>query len=708
MERMNRLMSLFSRLNVRIFLLSLWMLFLELFLIRWISTEIRVFAYVSNLVLLACFIGIGLGCYFAERKANLLFTFGFIAGLVLAGRSSPFLRITDFLSGFTDSGIWFTKGAGNDVVSVVTGVLLTISMFAMITGAFVPIGQLLGAMFNEHKKTILAYSVNIAGNLAGIWLFSFLSLAFTPPWVWLLISTLLGLLFVPRTGRDILISACLSVFALVLILVPMEDNPLVIWTPYQKLTMKEKKIGGILHGYDVGVNNVRYMRLLPVAGSFYFAHYRNVQQFESAIIFNQYELPYILKGGADDVLIVGSGGGNDVSGALLQGAKSVDAVEIDPGIYQLGYFFHPEKPYQDKRVNIFIDDARSFFKKTERRYDVVSFGLLDSHATSSQYNNIRMDHYVYTLESLREAKRLLKPDGLMVVVFDAKQEWLSSRIYLSLTEVFGREPLAFLVGDPALPYLGGTMYVAASNPKAILENIGRDRKLQEYVLENKVGSGIQEVRLTTDDWPYLYLEKASIPAMYLCVILSLLIVFIAGAKALFLRTASVNMHFFFLGAAFMLLEFQNISKSALLFGSTWIVNAYMITAILILILVANLVAYRLNSANIRPFYYLLLASVVAIFLIPLDRLNIPNHFLKATLIALFLNIPIFFAGIVFINSFARFEQKNLALGSNLLGAALGGLMESVSFVVGIKALLVLVFVFYALSYVFGKRGQVFK
>src|SRR6266852_8879121 len=47
-------------------------LYLELLLIRWISSEIRIFAYFKNFVLIACFLGFGLGCHLSRRRANLL------------------------------------------------------------------------------------------------------------------------------------------------------------------------------------------------------------------------------------------------------------------------------------------------------------------------------------------------------------------------------------------------------------------------------------------------------------------------------------------------------------------------------------------------------------------------------------------------------------------------------------------------------------
>ena len=61
------------------------------------------------------------------------------------------------------------------------------------------------------------------------------------------------------------------------------------------------------------------------------------------------------------------------------------------------------------------------------------------------------------------------------------------------------------------------------------------------------------------------------------------------------------------------------------------------------------------------------------------------------------SLPMLFSGIVFIRSFAIAEEKNTALGANLVGAFVGALLQSVTFITGIKALLLIVAGFYFLS-----------
>ena len=59
------------RRDAEIFLVSTLILHLELMLIRWVGTEIRIFAYLGNLILVICFFGVGLGCYLSARPVVL-------------------------------------------------------------------------------------------------------------------------------------------------------------------------------------------------------------------------------------------------------------------------------------------------------------------------------------------------------------------------------------------------------------------------------------------------------------------------------------------------------------------------------------------------------------------------------------------------------------------------------------------------------------
>ena len=88
------------------------------------------------------------------------------------------------------------------------------------------------------------------------------------------------------------------------------------------------------------------------------------------------------------------------------------------------------------------DDARSFFATCKKRYDVISFGLLDSHTTTAM-TNARLDHYVYTQESISKAKSLLADGGILVLTFEAQKPFIADRMAKVLRNVFGEDPISF-------------------------------------------------------------------------------------------------------------------------------------------------------------------------------------------------------------------------------------------------------------------------
>ncbi|MFZ5802997.1 MAG: spermidine synthase [Candidatus Omnitrophota bacterium] len=685
--------------GLKLFAISVAMLFLEICLIRWISTEIRIFAYFSNLVLLACFLGIGVGCYYSAKPANLLITAGILLFFVFAVYSPALQNVTAALSHFSDSVIWDQKAMAGSFTPSVYGLTLTLFLFLLIMTAFVPLGQIFGKLMDEHTNIIAAYSVNIAGSLLGIWLFNACSFFFTPPWIWFSLVLFLLAFFLPRR-RYVVGGVLLTVTVIVIALSLSEKAPLTVWSPYQKLEIYPNTNRLLENGYVLKVNNTHYMSLSDLSEEFtkrYPAYYP-----ETMVRFNQYMIPYRLAASSENVLVVGSGGGNDVAAALRSGAAAIDAVEIDPGIIKLGRALHPEEPYRNERVRIFVDDARAFFKKSRDRYDVISFGLLDSHTLGSNYNNMRLDHYVYTAESFREVKRLLKEDGVLTVSFAANQPWIGDRLYRTLEETFGTPPLSFTAHykDLVGTVWGSVMFATGNDAGKIRERLEADPELARFIESTRIEYEGRET-VATDDWPYLYLQARRIPMLYLLVGVCILFLIFVTQQMLIDRSAGgLDLHFFFLGAAFLLLEFQNISKGALLWGSTWIANAYIISAILIIILLANALAHFRPGLSVRWLYGLLLGCVVVLYFFPLDALNRFGMFTKSVLSAVLLNLPIFFAGTIFILSLRRTPHKPVALGSNLIGAAVGGVLECLSFVLGIKALLLVVFLFYALSGLF--------
>jgi spermidine synthase len=416
----------------------------------------------------------------------------------------------------------------------------------------------------------------------------------------------------------------------------------------------------------------------------------------------QYDLPALFHPDPQSMLVVGAGAGNDVAGALRHQVDSVTAVEIDPVIISIGQRLHPEQPYASPNVHIVNDDARSFFATTTERYDVISFGLLDSHTTTAM-TNARLDHYVYTIESIAQAKKLLTENGVMVLSFEARKPYISERIRRALTDVFGHEPLVFRIPYSSYGW-GGVMFVTG-DMTTISNQLLENHRLDSYIKELQASYPVafaQEAKVTTDDWPYIYLETPQIPSLYYYLIGLMVFVFARSylkwrARRALSLTSSAFWHFFFLGAAFLLLEVQNISKASVVLGNTWQVNAVIVSGILLMALLANWIVHRFPRISLGVVYFLLVGSCLALYFIDLARFGFLPYPIKALIVAGLTSLPVLFSGIVFVRSFTVAPEKSNALGANLIGALVGALFQSITFIAGIKFLLLIVLAFYLLS-----------
>src|SRR5262249_43091285 len=166
-----------AQLTWSLFLISAAGLFLELLLIRWVSTEIRIFAYLQNTILVVCFLGLGMGCWDSRRpfalRSILLPLAVLVTLLAIPTTRAGLAEISSLLRGFSGLLIWDgPEGmALNPVGGALLGVILTLGLMILMWEIFVPVGRLLGRIMADHPNTIAAYSANVVGSLVGIWLF---------------------------------------------------------------------------------------------------------------------------------------------------------------------------------------------------------------------------------------------------------------------------------------------------------------------------------------------------------------------------------------------------------------------------------------------------------------------------------------------------------------------------------------------------------
>ena len=200
---------------------------------------------------------------------------------------------------------------------------------------------------------------------------------------------------------------------------------------------------------------------------------------------------------------------------------------------------------------------------------------------------------------------------------------------------------------------------------------------------------MQHASVTTDDWPYFYQHEPGLPLSVILVSVAVLATFGWFLRQVGDRGAHIQWHFFFLGAGFMLLEAQIVSRMALLFGTTWVVNSIVVAGLLLLIVLANLIYKLLPRLPLSWTYAFLFGTLAVLYLIPTQQLFFQSVVTRVTVATFALCLPVFFASLVFIHSFSRAAFQGSALGSNLFGALAGGLLESLSLWFGLKSLTIL-------------------
>jgi SAM-dependent methyltransferase len=712
---------------IRLFVVGFLVLFLELACIRWLASYVIFLQFFTNIVLIASFLGMSCGCLAARRRQEWLHYFPLIAlGTIVAAFATT--AAYHFWSGLAvDIGgqnapqeVFFgTEYRNPDVAKFVVPIEAIAGVFFVLVALmFVGLGQVLGRAFDGYPNRVLGYTLNIGGSMAGIAGFSALSFVQAPPGIWFLIGCA-GVAYLLHQESAFSRPRALALVALVaMISIPSAwlsgGSHVTRWSPYymvdHDIPHRAISVGGIAH--------------------------QTIVPFASAGA--PYSLIHLLQkhsGGAPfhDMLVIGAGSGNDLAHALKFGAERIDAVEIDPVIQDIGRHYHPDHPYQDPRVIPHLDDGRHYLRTTDHKYDLVAYALVDSLILHSGYANIRLESYLFTQQAFDEVRRVLKPGGTFVMYNFFRQGWIVERIAAMMEETFGCKPTVI-----SLPYqeklsrsfLGGfTMIIGGCNPRiadafakhqnfwlntvppknldidgfAVRPDLLPAAEQRQFmrIAPTSVASD-PAIASTSDDWPFLYLHGRLIPdftlrSMVLIGLLGLGMVYLFLPGSGIGRRIAVDNRMFFLGAAFMLLETKAVVQMALLFGSTWLVNSAVFFTVLLLILLANL--YVLKCRQVSLFWhYLGLAAVLAVgALVPLDVFldgGILWRYVVPCAIALG---PMLFAGVIFARSFKNAAQPDLAFGSNIAGAVVGGLAESLSMLLGFQHLLLVALAFYLIS-----------
>jgi hypothetical protein len=640
--------------RARLVFASFMMLFVELTLIRWVTANNVYVTRATNFVLLASFLGIGIGFLNARSRRDYL-RWTPVALLLLVAFVLAFPVILQSLSGPHPYQGLDGSPALPQPVSLSAVFLLTVAVMA-------GLGQGTARLFVRFRP-LSAYRFDILGSIAGIAAFTGLSFLDQPPGTWGFIASAgLLILLAPRIRWWQL----LAVTAVATLLLLESILPNQVWSPYNKLSVH--KSAGPTSALYVSANNIPYQAARSLAvlrrqKAFYFYPYRHVT-----------------RASLRNVLIIGSGTGNDAAVALSEGARHVDAVEIDPLLVRIGGA-QPNHPYSSPRLTAHVDDGRAYLQDTGQHYNLILFALPDSLTAVPGQSGIRLESFLLTEQSIEAVRAHLAPGGTFAM-YNYYAPFLEDRYATTIKDVFHRTPCAE-VGPP----LGGrrlaVLTVRASMPVPNCATFWHG----------------PAVAPATDDHPFPYLAGNDIPQQYLWMLgaiflISVLLIRVCGGS---LRRMRSYADLAFMGAAFLLLETKNIVQFALLFGTTWLVNSLVFAGVLVAVYLAVETASHLRLPPPWVLYCALLASLALTWVIPQESLvglPIVPRFLAGSALAF---APIYLANLIFAQRFADVATSGTAFAVNLLGAMAGGALEYLALITGYRFLLIVIAVLYGLA-----------
>jgi hypothetical protein len=675
----------------KLFWLSFVLMFAEVMALRWIGIEMPVVRAFPNLVIMVALIAASTGLASSARqsaKPNWLNSniFALSCSIVLILTLIYAVRLN-----FAQLSI----KVGPEQGDVFTPIAILLGIVFCLYAIFRKIGTLLAPEF-DALEPLTAYSTNLLGSMLGVATFALCSKLCLGPTIWCLV--LGGACFTLARKTYI------PVIAITIAALAYGENHTSLWSPYSKLDiipMAHETAGVLGEGnYILNSNNSYFhfaLRILsPAAEKSYLANSTLFTQQAKTVKYylKWLGIPVSFANNLSDVLVLGAGSGNDVAYALAHHAGHVTAVEIDPIIVGFGSSIHPNKPFLDRRVTVINDDARSFLRRSTDKFDLIEFAYLDPGATVRIASFLRVDNYVYTVESMSAALDRLKPNGIVTVAFaTGANNGISNRLYKLIEQAAGYPPLAFEGKDwDSVLYIFGPG-AAKIDANAVLMN---NKNLGRWPAPGTTVNA----RPSTDQWPFLYTEFDS-RGIWLYVLILIVTVVLPSLLLIGVRRENASWgdwaNMFFLGQAFMLIETKAITELSLLFGATWLVSSVVISTVLLLAWIANLAVRKIAGIKLSVVYALLVVCIAADYAFVVPSVSSMPSWMIAVFASLVTCLPIIFGSMIFSLRFKEATSPAILLSANLLGVAFGGLTENMCLLVGTKGLSLVALLLYTLS-----------
>lgn len=351
-------------------------------------------------------------------------------------------------------------------------------------------------------------------------------------------------------------------------------------------------------------------------------------------------LPFILRERAK-TLIIGPGGGKEVLLALLGGSTDIDAVEVNPGMFEIARRFadFAGNIYDRPEVSAIVADGRGFAERSSERYDIIFLPLVLTQAAEAQGYALA-ENYVFTREAFETYYDRLNEGGYLAVrahdepeMFRVILTWLevlkdkagvSPSKGMGGVAVFGESPHQHRPGRLDMPLiilkrtpfddeelalmqlyagmnpLSFPVYVPGTSEPGQLGAI-KNGSLDAAKLAKSAAEHGVDIRPATDDRPFFYNTLTSLPKT-----MSVLLAAVSAIAALFAGFVFVEarrgrqrfgwqfpVYFALLGLAFMMIEVPLLQKLILLYGTPLQAMSLTLFALLLSGALGSLTAGRL-------------------------------------------------------------------------------------------------------------------
>ncbi|MCM8805393.1 MAG: hypothetical protein NC825_01495 [Candidatus Omnitrophica bacterium] len=138
-----------------------------------------------------------------------------------------------------------------------------------------------------------------------------------------------------------------------------------------------------------------------------------------------------------EVLSIGPGGGLDILVSVLGGSSNITGVEVNPSIFSImdKFSYFNGNIYRYPGVKVYLDDGRSFVKRTKEKYDIIYLALTQS-ATGQAATGVLTEGYIHTRDAFKDYLEKLNDDGM--IVFITQNELLLFRAFATFLSILNQ------------------------------------------------------------------------------------------------------------------------------------------------------------------------------------------------------------------------------------------------------------------------------